>query len=214
MTLSIHVSRFWTNYKPDPNDAAKLIPHDMCAYGAPGAAQRSVVITEVKRLSQVHPADDTSNPAVSMARMRWDAIKPQYMAWKAGQEPPVEGTPLAAWNAVTPEQAEVFKSRGIRTVEQVRDMTDAVIEGIPVPFVRELKRNAQRFLDSAEATRFAKVLADKDRALEDLQTQHADQAAQIAALMGKVEELAGLVAAKAETETKPDGKAAKKANAA
>lgn len=199
---SIHVVRFWTNFKPDPKDPAKLIPVDMVAYGPVGQTQKTLIHTEVKRLSSIQRSDDEQqNPAIAIARMRWDAIRPQYEAWKSGQEMPLNGTPLAAWNAVTPEQAEVLKSRGVKTVEDVAELTDAAIQGIPVPHMRDLKLNAKRFLDSAETTRFAAVLAEKDRALEDAKAQLNEQGAQIAALMGKVEQLAELAAAKPPVAT-------------
>ncbi len=196
---SIHVVRFWTDFKPDPKDPGKLKPVDKVAYGAVGQTQRSVVITEVMRLSQIIPHEDASNPAIQLARLRWDLIRPQYEAWKSGQEPPVEGTPLAAWNAIAPEQAEVLKARGVKTVEHIRDLTDASIEGLPVPYLRQLKQQAGHFLDSADAARFAAKLAEKDRTLQSQQEQINEQNALIRQLMEKVDQLATLAAERAET---------------
>ena len=211
-TPSIHVVRFWTDFRPSRIDAAKLDPVDKVAYGPVGGTQRSVTICEVKRLSQIQPGgDDVTNPAISLARLRWDLIRPQYEAWKSGQEMPLVGTPLAAWNAVTPEQAEVLKSRGVKTVENIAELNDASIEGIPVPHMRELKRNAQRFLDSAETTRFAAIMAEKDRTVENQQSQINEQSNQIAKLVAQVNQLAQMAADKADAAEDKGGKGGKKA---
>lgn len=200
---TIHVQRFWTAFKPDPADAGKLIPIDMCAYGPIGQLQRSLTITEVKRLAAVRQEDGNNDSAIGMARARWDMIRPQYEAWKSGQEMPLNGTPLAAWNAVTPEQAEVFKSRGVRTVEDIAGLTDAAIEGIPVPRLRDLKKSAHLFLDSAETAKFASVLAEKERQIENNAAELLDSKKQIADLMSKVNQLAEMIADKQSDDEAP-----------
>lgn len=209
---TIHIVRFWTKFKPDRNDKAKLVPVDMIAYGPVGQTQKTLIHAEVNHLASIQEGGaDETNPAIAMARARWDIIEPHYKAWKAGQEMPLVGTPLAAWNAITPESAEVFKSRGVKTVEDIASLTDAAIEGIPVPHLRDLKRNAKRFIDSAETTRFAAVLAEKDQKLDNQQLELTEQARQIAALMSRVDQLAELAAAKADDDEKPRAKSTQKA---
>ena len=117
-----------------------------------------------------------------MAHHRWNVIKPAYEAWKRAEEPPEEGTPLAAWNAVRPEQAEVLKINGIKTVEHVAGLTDAHVQRIPVPNLRELKRQAQMFIDSADQMRFAARLDEKDKQLENLQASQTENLELIASV--------------------------------
>jgi hypothetical protein len=57
--------------------------------------------------------------------------------------------------------------------------------------MRELIRQARHFIDAAEQTRFAASLAAKEREIESLKAENADRDAQIAALVARVDELAG-----------------------
>jgi hypothetical protein len=103
---------------------------------------------------------------------------------------PLDGTPLAAWNAITPEQAEVFKSRGVRTVEEIAGLTDAHIERIPVMRLRDLVRQAQLFIASADTTRFAHTLARAEQENAALKATVEEQKSQIVDLLAKVNQLA------------------------
>jgi hypothetical protein len=183
----LFVKRFWTEFKPDPNDAAKSIGIDWVEYGPIGSLDRSLTRERVSRLRDCLPPGK-DNPAVVMAHSRWDAVRPSYERWKSGQEMPVSGTPLAAWNALNPEQADVLKSRGVRTVEDIAQLTDAHIERIPVRGLRDLIRQAQLFVDSADRTRFAHSLEKKDQEIAALNGQLDSLREQIAALTARVQE--------------------------
>jgi hypothetical protein len=198
MATSLFVKRFCTEFKPDPNDAAKSAGIDWVEYGPVGSFGRSLTRERVSRLRDCLPPGQ-DNPAVAMAHARWDAIRPAYEGWKSGQEMPVSGTPLAAWNALTPEQAEVFKSRGVCTVEEIAQLTDAHIERVPVPRLRDLIRQAQLFVESTDATRFAHSLERKEQEIAALNAQLESQQEQIAALIAKVQAI---------TEKAGDGDAA------
>jgi hypothetical protein len=183
----LYVKRFSTEFKPDPNDAAKSIDIDWVEYGAIASLDRSLTRERVSRLRDCLPPGK-DNPAVAMAHARWDAIRPFYERWKSGQEMPVSGTPLAAWNALSPERADVLKSRGVRTVEDIAQLTDAHIERIPVRGLRDLIRQAQLFVDSADRTRFAHSLEKKDQEIAALNGQLDSLREQIAALTARVQE--------------------------
>lgn len=201
MTKLVHVQRFWTDFKQDPRAPNGMRAVDKVAYGPVGSLDRSLVITEVSRLSALLPLEDAqNNPAIEMAHQRWNAIRPYYDAWKAGQEMPIEGTALAAWNAVTSEQAEVLKSRGIRTVEDVAAITDAHIGGVPVPRLSELRRQAKLFLENTEVSKAAAVMAQKDEQIQALQSHATEQADQIKLLMERVEQLAQMAANNLDAE--------------
>jgi hypothetical protein len=200
---AIAIHKFWTNYEPDPADPAKLKPVDWVAYGPIGSHDRSVTHDRVARLAKLQPLAGSQNPAVEMAHARWAIIEKHYQAWLAGQEPPTEGTPLAAWNALTPEQGDVLRANSIKTVEDVAGLTDAHITRLPLPNMRELTKQARHFIDASEQTRFAARLAEKEREVEALKAENAERADRIAALNEKVDALGAARAA----EEKPGAEA-------
>lgn len=114
---------------------------------------------------------DGANGGEKIAYMRhmWATIQPAYQAWKEGREVPLNGTPLAAWPGVTPEQAEVFRLAGIRSVEQVRDLTDGLRSKVRLPNVRELQELAKLYLENSGAAAAAEREAAKDRTIADMQ---------------------------------------------
>ena len=199
-TLMVH--KFWTEYKQDPNDPGKLIGVDKVQYGPINGATRSIITAKVSDLSRLQPLEGSQNPAVVMAHERWAVIQRHYEAWKKGQEAPLEGTPLSAWNALNQEQADLFRSRGIKTVEAFAAMTDSVMSQVQVPNLRDLVRQAKNFIDASEQTRLASKLAEKDNQIDALRSEADEQKAQIADLLKKVDALAELAAAKVSEEPK------------
>lgn len=99
----------------------------------------------------------------------WAQIEPAYAAWKEGREIPLNGTALAAWPGITPEQAEIFRLAGVRTVEQVRDMSDTVRSKVRLPNTRELQELAKLYLENSGATAAAEREAEKDRKIADME---------------------------------------------
>jgi hypothetical protein len=99
-------------------------------------------------------------------RARWSIIQPKYDAWKRNEEVPEDGTPLAAWAGVSPDQAGHLKAMGIRTVEAVRDMSEGAFTRLPFPNARKLPELAGEFLSSRSA-------AEKDRELADMRERMA-----------------------------------------
>ena len=113
---------------------------------------------------------DGANGGEKIAYMRhiWAVVEPAYKAWKEGREVPLNGTPLVAWPGVTPEQAEVFRMAGIRSVEQVRDMTDGIRSKVRLPNTRELQELAKLYLENSGAAAAAEREAAKDRMIADM----------------------------------------------
>ncbi|WDR03626.1 hypothetical protein PSQ19_06030 [Devosia algicola] len=109
----------------------------------PTHAPQSMSNTE--RVDHLNPANvklpEGANGGEKLNHMGfiWATIEPAYRAWKEGREVPLNGTPLAAWPGITPEQADVFRLVGIRSVEQVRDMTDTIRSKVRLPNTRELQ---------------------------------------------------------------------------
>jgi uncharacterized coiled-coil protein SlyX len=174
--LQLYIKRFWTEYKADPANPGELREVDWVAYAPIGSVQKTLLTEAISRLSAVVPMEGRAaqNPAVMMAHMRWNAIKPHYEAWKQGREAPVDGTPIAAWPGISQEQGELLRMKGVRTVEQVAQLTDTHRQSMGIPGLHEIIDNAKRFLASQDKGAVARELADKDAKIADLQAQMAE----------------------------------------
>jgi hypothetical protein len=199
----IYIHKFWTEYKPETvrkeivgNDGktkevyeptGQLRGVDMVAYSPIGSLQKTMITEAVSRLSCVVPMEGRAaqNPAVQMAHIRWNAIRPQYEAWKKGTELKVDGTPLAAWPGVTPEQAQLFRMKGVRSVEDVAALTDTHKQSMGIPGLHDIVENAKRFLTSQDKGAVARALEQKDAEIESLKEQMAELAKMTQELMSK-----------------------------
>lgn len=193
----IVVKRLWTKFERDRKDPAKMVGTDMCEYHPRGFGDRSTTIASIQSLrDKLRPLSDVSDDiAVGMAHARWNAIKPQYEAWKKGEELPEEGTPLAAWNAISHEQASVLKAQGIRTVEDVSKLTSVHVDRIPVPRLREVIEQAKLYLEAAETNSISARLEERDARIKAQQAEIDEQNNTIAALAQRVDALASVLAA-------------------
>ncbi|WP_189350074.1 hypothetical protein [Mesorhizobium sp. M1E.F.Ca.ET.045.02.1.1] len=133
--------------------------------------------------------EDQDGEKLRFMTARWNQIEPAYEAFKAGREIPLNGTALAAWSGVTPEQAEVLRTAGIRTVEEVRDLPDGQLDRVRLPNMRDLRKQAGLFLANSDAAKAAEREAAKDAQIAELVERQA-------AMEAMIEEL-----------TKPKGKA-------
>lgn len=118
----------------------------------------------------------------------WSAIKPYYEAWKKNEAEPVNGTPLYLWPAITKKQADDFKMKGIRSVEDVAETTDA-----------DLSRMGMGASSLREKARL--YIANK-RGRGDLEEALKEKDAQIAGLSEKLADLTKLVQALSEQSNK------------
>ncbi len=163
ISSSVRVIKFWTKYKPDGRGGYMEV--DMVEYCAVGKANMATTVATVSSLGKLLPLEPgDENMAVMMAHARWNAIKPQYDAWKEGREAVVDGTALAAWPGLTSDQAEFLRTMGLRTVEEIAEASDSIITKIPFPGARELRLSAQAFLKSADK---AKVASEITKLAED-----------------------------------------------
>jgi hypothetical protein len=168
MSAPFRIVKFWTKYV-QRNGATVAV--DMVEYCAPGMAQRASTTAPVSMLAKVQPNIDPDNIAGQMALNRWRVIEPAYNAWKQGQELPASGTPLAAWPGITPEQADVFRQTGLRSVEEIADASDSLMQRVQLPGVRDIRDNARRFLEARDQAKVADALAAKDEQINALQDQ-------------------------------------------
>lgn len=159
--ISITVVKFSTEYRLNPDGSQREV--DKVEWAPKGKAKYQTTVEYVS-----HVEKDRSG--------KWEAIKPYYEAWKKGQEMPTEGTPLAAWAGILAHQADALRGAQIRTVEDVAGLTDAIMQRIGLPGLRELRATAQTFLKNRNSP-MAAINADmalKDEQIALLQQQMAD----------------------------------------
>lgn len=182
-TAPLRVHKFWTEYRPDKD--GKLREIDWVTFGPiVGGLNPPTVSEPISRLSKVMPMrGQHDNPTIVMANIIWDYIRPRYEKWKAGEEMPIDGTPLAAWNRLQPQQADVLRAHGFYTVEQIAEISDANMEKFPIGKPRELKKQAQLFLESSDTSRVAALIAEKERTIDSQGEQIAELQEQMRALM-------------------------------
>jgi hypothetical protein len=145
----------------------------------PGSSDRSVLTKRVSQILKV-PRDREVMYAIRQI------VEPAYEAWKQGHSLPETGTPLGAWPAITPDQAEAFRIIGIRTVEEVKGMSEREMVRLAIPGARNFPEMAARYLDSLDKTSTAKRLKKKDEEVADLKAKNEEMAQQLAELMALV----------------------------
>jgi len=176
--MTIRAVEFKTNYSADKEKE----PVDMVLLAPSGEGHlKTQTWHRVKNLRPPEGLDDRDRNADTHVAMtaRWSVIEPAYKAWKAGTEIPENGTPLAAWSGVTADQAGLLRNMAIRTVEDVRDMSESAFTKLPMPNARKLPQLARDWLEGADsATKDAKIsdLEERMAAMtEMLEAQAADK---------------------------------------
>ena len=81
-------------------------------------------------------------------KQRWPQ---RYAAFKAGQEPPTEGTPLAEWPSISQSLALTLKAQHVRTVEDLASLHDNLLGALGTGG-RELRSRAKAWLESAHSS--------------------------------------------------------------
>lgn len=132
------------------------------------------------RIKDIKPPENPikDSPSHMVILERWKIIEPHYEAWKQGTDIPEEGTPLAAWSAVSPEQAQVFLRMGIRTVEDVSEMSDSAADKLPFPNKRKFKGLAQSYLDGRSKVETAAEMDSMREKLAAMEEMLAERMAQ------------------------------------
>jgi len=205
MPNEIHVKRFYTTNEVVQNREPRVNPL------TPGVAIGAPELEAVDWVEYVTRINEQGNPTASVIdrirsldpinlhippgmdggekemffQSRWMQIEPSYIAWKEGNELPEHGTPLAVWAGITAEQANVFKLAGIRSVEEIRDMSQNDILRVRLPNVNEIKKMAGLYLESSglanaaarEAAKDAQItaMAERMEAMESLLQERSEQ---------------------------------------
>jgi hypothetical protein len=181
--LPILIHRFYTVYDENPVTKEPRA-RDMVEYGPIGSAGRTHTTERIDILSRPNRFAG-ANPAVQAAQVLWDFMKPRYEAWKTNQELPETGTPLAAWNHLTPQQAEILRVNGVRSVEDVSSLTDAHFNRIPIPNLRSIVEASKKFLDSKDVHKTASELAAAHEQLAAANLRIDEMAEMMATLMAE-----------------------------
>lgn len=130
----------------------------------------------VERLRPPEDQSDDEGDSIAAMRARWETIGPAYEAYLKGSEIPVDGTPLGAWSAVQPEQADFLKKQGYDTVEAIASMTETQAMKLPWPNSNRLPELAQSFLSQKDATKLEqekKDLEDRIAVMEEMLNEQA-----------------------------------------
>ncbi|RWH32482.1 hypothetical protein [Mesorhizobium sp.] len=170
-------------YKLDASNRRilELQPEDWVTY-SPSHSPLNTRTTERVRHLLPDPSlmgEDQDGEKLRFMTARWSQIGSAYEAFKAGREIPLNGTALAAWSGVTPEQAEVLRTAGIRTVEEVRDLPDGQLDRVRLPNMRDLRKQAGLFLANSDAAKAAEREAAKDAQIAELVERQAAMEAMI-----------------------------------
>ncbi len=158
---------------------------------APAHSPLSTSTTErVRHLRPPQELIDDSDKGEKAAFMmaRWAAIEPAYEAWKAGHELPTDGTPLAHWPGVSAAMAEELKKYSIRTVEEVRDLGDGLLDKIRLPNMRELRLSARAFLQNVRSSESAEREVERDNTITALQEALKEQNERLEAAMALLDQ--------------------------
>lgn len=78
-----------------------------------------------------------------------EQYKEAYRRWKAGQEPPVNGTPLRGWLRISPAQQKMCLEMGVLTIEDLAALNDEGLRRLGMGAV-QLKQTAQAELQAAK----------------------------------------------------------------
>jgi len=144
-------------------------------YAPAGNIQNCQTWENVKRL--MPPAEDSDeeeemnrrNPAgTKLFHMRaiWSVIGPHYEAWLNGEKVTEDGVPLDAWAGANTGQVKMLKRAGIHTVEHLAAASEGQMSKVNLPDLRDLKRRAVTFLESADKTELADKVAEGNEKLE------------------------------------------------
>lgn len=173
--------RFFNEYRTDKaTGETKVI--EWVVWTKPGSAGRDETEQRVKDI---------------IGTAKWKIFQPAYEAWKEGSEIPLEGTPLAAWAGLTPEQAECVRRAGVKTVEELADANERTIAAIRMPNARRYKDDAKRFIDSKDQF----IAAGK---IEEMEKNNEAMASELEELRAQMREMNN--SPKDDTSPRPRGR--------
>lgn len=189
---------FRTEYETHERTVKEMVIVEIDGKNVPKEIERVVVETVAKDwVTVVQKGQSSGNAPPSwsdkVARLMKDTvmrpiIEPAYNAWKAGQEVPLDGTPLDVWAALNPAQIKIMRNFNVRTVEDFATAPSNVIDRMNLPGLRQLQARAMRRLE-ADAT------AQESGVQAKYEAEIAAREAEIASLKGDMESMKAQIAA-------------------
>ena len=173
--MPVRVLQFYTTYKKIGDQVKEI---DRVVYAPLHAiltTQNDAAISALKPRDPLDPDSEHSKAQYA----RWSAIEPAYAAWKSGNEIPENGTPLSAWSALSQSQVDALKGHAIRTVEDLAGLPDGGLSKFMLPNMRELRSQAQLFLQAADQTSAAQSMSHLQSQVEAAQSESAEMRKQL-----------------------------------
>lgn len=97
----------------------------------------------------------------------WEALIPAYEAWKKNEQMPVNGTPIGNWPPITKRLAEVMKTNGFLSVEDLSKANDADLGRIGMGALA-LRDKAREFVALKVDTKSAGQIDTLKKQVEEL----------------------------------------------
>ena len=139
------------------------------------------IFDDVEFLKKMIPGDATCNFIRVVEESDRKLFPREYAAFKAGQEAPIDGTPLTAIPFISKGQCMELAAQGIRSAEQLRDLSDSL--GQKLMGFHGLQRKVIAYLDKAAkdapAQQVQAELQKRDQEITELRQALAEQARQI-----------------------------------
>lgn len=130
-------------------------------------AEEGRPIFEDREFVEIHIAGDNKSVVVKKVDEsvieRWPE---QYKAFKAGNDPIIDGTPIEEWPLLTVSKVAELKALNIKSVESLAELKDTGIQKIGMGG-RDLVKQAGAYLKSAKSTAAAQKYAKDNEKLKD-----------------------------------------------
>lgn len=141
------------------------------------------------------------SPVRDEHKRRWPG---QYKAFKDGLEAPLDGDPLAEWPPLNKAQVQELASQGVKTVQQLANLTDSQL-GRAVPMNGfALREKAQRWVESVSDHAPIERLAAENA---QLRADNEAQKLQMADLAARMDGLVAQIAAQGQSQAPEPPKA-------
>lgn len=133
---------FWVDYDVQADGSRNAV--EWVRWVKKGMQTPATCVEKVSRLSKA----SKSGQFVP----EWIVLKPYYDKWKAGEEAPISGTPLAAWPGATPQLVKALAPANIRSCEDLAEMEDSAISRLAIPGLRDKQKQVRAFLEAQKTT--------------------------------------------------------------
>lgn len=168
--IAITIHSFETQYRRTAE--GQLDEFDVVTY-SPQGDTKTIIMREVRKVMKVRSLEECGDNIASLIALKlWQRIEPAYRHWKENNKLPESGTPLGAWPAITPAQANVLKCAGLKSIEEVASASDIVIMKTGLANALGLRDLAQKFLSAdskaSDTAKMAKLERDNDELREQL----------------------------------------------